>query len=748
MDALTSDILDDGVEAALRSEERRLLGARLSLGLKATLCALPAYAIADPFLNPRVLGPLYALKGIEVFVAAVGLYILRRKTSMRWAVCVGLLNVTSLAVFAAATGIVEGNDSTSPILATLLVMLSATAFPWGVGPHLVAVAAACLAATWNVLGVHGSFPARYGFGVSVLAVVCLGSLYLARELARNRRAVVLENLSRRRTRETLARSEQRYRELFENATDIVYTHDMNGVVTSINRAGERITGYAKREILGKPIAEVVAAEDVGKVKDTMRIEAGGGKARTCELEIISKDGRRVPMEVSTTLIVQDGSPVGVQGIGRDLTERKKAQAVIAASRRKIEADAAVFAALTHVGRALTSSLDRPVILNRLCEVAAEVIGCEISHTYLLQEGDIFVPAATFGETAEDREWVRLLKIPRATIQELLDLLAREDVVEIVLSRSKHPLRGVGQKYGMTTNMCIALRRGSEIIGFHVAAYRNREERFSERQLRIARGIAQLASLALENARLVEELESANRLKTDFLASVSHELRTPLNVILGYDALLLEGEFGPLAGEQREILERLGRHARDLFELISTTLDLSRLEAGRLPVRVEETDLPALLAEIHADVRERYGNPAVRLSVDVAGALPRVRTDRLKLKVILMNLLGNAMKFTTKGSVTARAIALPDGIEIAVEDTGIGMSPETRAVIFEPFCQGDDGRGSAFGGVGLGLYVVAKLLEILGGTIDVESEIDAGTVFRVRLPLDMPGEHVLDNFGGR
>ena len=271
-------------------------------------------------------------------------------------------------------------------------------------------------------------------------------------------------------------------------------------------------------------------------------------------------------------------------------------------------------------------------------------------------------------------------------------------------------------------LCVALRRGDKLIGVQSAEHRGRRQAFTPQQMRIARGIAHLASLALETARLVEELEAANRLKSEFVATMSHELRSPLNIIIGYHELLLDGGFGPLAEAQRDPLRRADRSARELLDLINATLDLSRLEAKRIALDLGDVAVADLVDEVGRELADAARAPARRGPLARAPNLPPLRTDRVKLKMVLKNLVENAVKFTERGRVALDARRGDGGVEFRVADTGVGIAPEAQAVIFEPFRQIDVGRGPMRGGAGLGLYIVKQLLAVLGGTIAVESEV--------------------------
>jgi PAS domain S-box-containing protein len=245
-----------------------------------------------------------------------------------------------------------------------------------------------------------------------------------------------------------------------------------------------------------------------------------------------------------------------------------------------------------------------------------------------------------------------------------------------------------------------------------------------------------AEAALIQAK--EAAEAADRTKSEFLATMSHELRTPLNVILGYTDLLLEREFGGLSAQQVKILWRVNRNSRVLFELISMLLDLNRLEAGRLPVDIKEVQVVELLAQIRTETQALCEQSGLACSWHTNPHLAPVYTDPGKLKVILKNLLGNALKFTQEGSVTIDAHAHKEGVEIRVTDTGIGIAPEAQSLIFEPFRQVDSSTTRSYGGTGLGLHIVKRLVELLGGTVEVESALGKGSTFRVWVPT---GSHI-------
>lgn len=238
----------------------------------------------------------------------------------------------------------------------------------------------------------------------------------------------------------------------------------------------------------------------------------------------------------------------------------------------------------------------------------------------------------------------------------------------------------------------------------------------------------------ELKRTNEELERASLLKSEFLSTMSHELRTPLNVIIGYLDLLEDGAFGALAMEQEPPVRRAGRSARELFELITATLDLSRIDAGVFSLDLRPVELRELVAALVVGARDLPMQPGVELRWDIEPGLRTLETDQRMLRLILRNLVGNALKFTSHGSVSVTARREGAGVEFSVADTGVGIPREAQQKIFEPFHQlgGASGEPS---GVGLGLHIVGRLVALLGGEIDLESTPGEGATFRVWLPYE-------------
>jgi PAS domain S-box-containing protein len=249
-----------------------------------------------------------------------------------------------------------------------------------------------------------------------------------------------------------------------------------------------------------------------------------------------------------------------------------------------------------------------------------------------------------------------------------------------------------------------------------------------------------ADLAEQNARLQwqsQEVERANRLKSEFLASMSHELRTPINALIGYSALLLDGVLGEVNPRQRDALARGRAAAEHLLALINDILDLAKIEAGKLPLHIEAVSLREVTLEVTQQIEPMVRKKQLDFVIDVPADSPVIHSDRTKIKQVLLNLLSNAVKFTNRGRVSVEAHPAPGGVRIDVIDTGIGIRQSDLQAIWEDFRQVDQSRTREFGGTGLGLSITRKLLERLGGSVTVQSVYGEGSTFSVYLPLVVP-----------
>ena len=247
-----------------------------------------------------------------------------------------------------------------------------------------------------------------------------------------------------------------------------------------------------------------------------------------------------------------------------------------------------------------------------------------------------------------------------------------------------------------------------------------------------------AELAQQNELLRRQhiaLEQASALKSQFLANMSHEFRTPLNAILGYTHMLLHGVTGPVSDAQRKSLTRIDSNSRHLLALINDILDITRIEAGRMPLNASTFRIPDLVHEVMSELEPIIKRSSLTVKPRMRPTLPPLRSDRQKVKQIVLNLLSNALKFTPAGTVTISATydVRSRTVAIAVKDTGVGIPEESRSKVFEDFRQLDSSPTRGYGGTGLGLSICQRLAQMLGGTIDLQSAVGEGSTFTLRLP---------------
>jgi signal transduction histidine kinase len=267
--------------------------------------------------------------------------------------------------------------------------------------------------------------------------------------------------------------------------------------------------------------------------------------------------------------------------------------------------------------------------------------------------------------------------------------------------------------------------------------------FPQTTVDLLKTFAAQSVLAIQNAQLFTEideksrqLEIASQHKSQFLANMSHELRTPLNAILGYTELILDSIYGEPSDKMREVLERLQANGKHLLGLINDVLDLSKIEAGQLTLDLSDYSVQDIVHTVVVAVESLATGKKLKLTTDVAPNLQTGHGDERRLAQVLLNLVGNAIKFTDKGDVAIKATAADGSFTVAVRDTGPGIAPSDQSKIFEEFQQADSSITRKKGGTGLGLSIAKRIIEMHGGRIWVESAVGKGSTFAFTIPTNV------------
>jgi GAF domain-containing protein/two-component sensor histidine kinase len=460
-------------------------------------------------------------------------------------------------------------------------------------------------------------------------------------------------------------------------------------------------------------------------------------------------------------MLKDNTLVGViniyrQEVGRftgkqvELVSNFAAQAVIAIEnarllselRESLQQQTATADVLKVISR---STFDLKIVLNTLVESAARLCAADQA-TITRQIKGKFFRAEAYGFSPEFIEFVRDVPVvpERGSITARALLEGKVIHVADVLADPDYTFAEAQKLGDFRTILGIPMLRESMPIGV-LALTRSEVRPFTDRQIELANTFADQAAIAIENVRLFDEiqdkncqLELASQNKSQFVSSMSHELRTPLNAIIGLTEMMVANASRFGTEKALEPLQRVNRAGTHLLGLINQVLDLSKIEAGKLELNPQTVQLATLIEEVIGTARQLAEQNKNRLILDAQENLGALTVDPLRLRQILLNLLSNACKFAKEGEVKLRATRVRNGrdwIELSVADTGIGMTPEQQAKLFEEFTQADATTAQRFGGTGLGLAITRKLARMMGGDVTVTSKPGKGSVFTVRLPTN-------------
>jgi signal transduction histidine kinase len=391
-------------------------------------------------------------------------------------------------------------------------------------------------------------------------------------------------------------------------------------------------------------------------------------------------------------------------------------------------------ALREIEMAITSSLDLRAVLD-----------------VLLEKIDVFLPYAVVTVTLVNRKTGELEPIACRNLDESewkaviarrirLDKASERDRAPVTILNAQTDPRAQQSEFlrknSLVSYLRLPLVAKNEVSGF-LTFFTKEEHEFKAEEVKFLTTLSNQAAIAIHNSRLYEEMSRSNKVKDEFLNIMSHELRTPINVVMGYTQLLKDGTWGENNPQQAAAIDTIAEQSKELLGMVNSLLYATSLEGNGAKLQAGEVKLKDLILKLEVDYQSQP-KPEITLVWDDPAELPIIETDGPKLKQILQNIINNAIKFTERGTVTISArYSLNDKkVQFSVADTGIGIAPEEAPHIFERFHQADSSQTRAFGGLGLGLYVVKEFTALLGGQISVESEPGKGSTFTLTIPCEI------------
>jgi PAS domain S-box-containing protein len=523
----------------------------------------------------------------------------------------------------------------------------------------------------------------------------------------------LEMLIGARTKQ-LQESETRMRVITDSAQDAILMMDPQGQISYWNPTAERVLGYRREEALGHDLHQLICPERYRErfhavFAEFARTGRGAAVGNTIELCARRKDGQEISVAMSLSAIrLNDGWHA--VGIVRDVTAQKQAEHALRESEQRFRDmfEKSSDGRLLIIEGAICDC--NPAVLSMLGARREQVVG----HSVV----EFSPPRQPDGRNSAEAARAHYEQIERAGSAKFEWLHRRIDGTDIWIEVSATVVKLGGQPVHYLSWRDIGLRKRAE-------------EELTRSKLRLERSVEELEAAT-------RAAQAATRAKSEFLANMSHEIRTPMTAILGFaDQLLAEAGLDEAPAKRREALETIQRNGQHLLHLINDILDLSKIEAGKMaPVPTRCAPLE-LVAEVATMMQPRAASKSLTLSVDPVGPLPAtILTDALRLRQVVVNLVGNAIKFTDQGEVRiVVGLATHQGaprLRIDVSDTGIGMTEEQISKLFAPFTQVDSSSTRRFGGTGLGLTISKRLVEALGGEIQVCSSPGRGSTFTVTI----------------
>jgi PAS domain S-box-containing protein len=511
--------------------------------------------------------------------------------------------------------------------------------------------------------------------------------------------------------EALGRSEAKFSTAFHTSPDAVNINRLSdGLFLDVNEGFTGLTGYTPEDVAGKgsqDIAIWVDPADRGRLIEGLQAD---GVVLNLEAEFRRKDGSVITGLMSARVVDVAGEQC-ILSVTRDISERRNAEIALRESEERFRV---LFDSATD-GIFLLDSRGTIVTLNA---AFAEMHGYSVEEMLTMDLMDLDTP-----------ELARLVpaRLERLFAGERLTIEVehfRKEGGTIPLEVSANLVVIGDEKYVLGFHRDITKRRQAEAE--IVRLNQDLEERVQERT----------EELTATNEELVDanvRLDEATRAKSDFLASMSHELRTPLNSIIGFSDILARGMAGPLEPEQEKQVRMIYSSGRHLLELVNEVLDLTSVESGKMKIEHSPLDIPEVLSEVVESLAPLAAEKQLGLAWQVSPDAASIVSDRTRLEQVLFNILGNAIKFTDSGSVRIDVSRVADDVVFVFTDTGRGIAHKDLHRVFDEFYQAERHDVAKSEGTGLGLTVSKRLLDLLGGTIEVESTLGEGSTFTVRLP---------------
>ncbi len=540
-----------------------------------------------------------------------------------------------------------------------------------------------------------------------------------------------EITERKQAEKALQDSEDRFTKLAEQSPNMIFVNQ-KGKVVYANSICQTFTGYTREEFYSPDFnfLSLIAPESRDLVKANLNRHMKNEDVPPYEFTLLNKDGKKSDVILTTTLMEYEGS-VAILGVLTDITKRRQAEDALRESEQRYRTlfESAAEGILIADIETKKFKYANPAICTMLGYGQEELTKMGVS--------DIHPKTSLEHVVAEFAAQARGEKI----LSSGLPCLKKDGtIIYADINTAKAIIDGRECNIGLFTDIT-KRRRAERELQERMKELREKNEQLDAQNEELQSQSEELTAQQQELMDKTKELEEANvhlqkvdRLKSVFLASMSHELRTPLNSIIGFTDLILQGMVGEINEEQRSQLTLVSSSANHLLSLINDLLDISKIEAGKVELELEEFRLGDVATEVVETFSPTAKLKGIRLLTDISEDTT-LFSDKRRLKQVLMNLVSNAVKFTDRGSVKVTSgIPADDNLEISVIDTGIGIKKEDIGKLFVPFQQVDESLTKKHTGTGLGLYISRKILTLLGGDISVESKYGVGSEFTFTLPV--------------